>query len=83
MKIEYENEISYVIMTMNSGTRCCFWGESLYGGLHTHNYISCAFRFDTKKEAERYIEKNREEGPAKAVRALFRKSVTIYTKGCV
>jgi hypothetical protein len=81
MKLTYDDDVYYVIMTDPSGTRpACFWGDSPYGGLHTRNHINDAWRFDTRKGALREMKKFPDEKPAKVVRVKFETTATVYVR---
>lgn len=81
MKLTYNEDVYYVIMTDPSGTRpACFWGDSPYGGLHTRNYINYAWRFDTRKEALRKMKKYPDEESAKVVRVKFKSTAIVYAR---
>ena len=81
MRLTYDDDVYYVIMTKSSGTEpACFWGDSPYGGMHTHNYIKYAWRFDTRKEALREMKKHDNAEPAKVVRVKFESTATIYVR---
>lgn len=81
MKLTYDDDVCYVIMTDPSGTRpACFWGDSPYGGMHTHNFIKYAWRFDTRKEALREMKKYPDAKSAKVVRVKFESTATVYVR---
>jgi len=81
MKLTYNDDVCYVIMTDPSGTRpACFWGSSPYGGLHTRNFIKYAWRFDTREKALREMKKHPDEEPSKVVRVKFETTATVYIR---
>ena len=83
MKITMSESTYYVIFTPHSGTQpLCFWGDSPYddGKLYTHSYLSSAWRFNTREEAQAEIRKHPQGGEAKAVRVTFTSTATIYTR---
>lgn len=81
MKLTYDDDVCYVIMTKSSGTQpACFWGDSPYGGLCTRNYINYAWRFDTRNQALRKMKKYPDVESAKVVRVKFKATATVYVR---